>query len=90
MAVTTELKALFQISKKSRFDTFTDQYHRLFMVKLLLACTLIVGLSWYGDKINCVMPGTVICFFNEFLHKNDCFENEIALIIDAFKYLFKG
>ena len=57
MAVAADLKSLFQVTRKKRFDSITDQYQRIFMVKLLLACSLITGLAWYGDKINCVNPG---------------------------------
>ena len=60
MAVAADLKSLFQVTRKKRFDSLTDQYQRIFMVKLLLACSLITGLAWYGDKINCVNPGKYV------------------------------
>ena len=28
------------------------------MVKLLLVASLITGISWYKDKINCIVPGS--------------------------------
>ena len=61
MTVAADLKSLFQVTRKKRFDSITDQYQRIFMVKLLLACSLITGLAWYGDKINCVNPGKYAC-----------------------------
>jgi len=57
--VATDIKELFKISIKPRHDTITDQYNRIFMVKLLLACTIVTGISWYNDKINCLIPDTV-------------------------------
>ena len=61
MTVAADMKSLFQVTRKKRFDSLTDQYQRIFMVKLLLACSIITGLAWYGDKINCVNPGKYVC-----------------------------
>lgn len=52
----TDFKSLFTINIKKRCDGFTDQYNRIFMVKIFLACTIITGLSWYNDDFNCVLP----------------------------------
>ena len=52
-----DLKELLTIKIKSRYDNFTDQYHRIMMVKILLVCSLIMGLSWFKDSINCIVPG---------------------------------
>ncbi|XP_057309105.1 innexin inx3-like [Hydractinia symbiolongicarpus] len=52
----TEIKDLFKIKIKPRHDSYSDQYNRIFMVKILLACTIVFGISWYKDKFNCVVP----------------------------------
>lgn len=52
----TDLKGLLTISVKSRHDGYSDQYNRIFMVKFLLVCTLVMGISWYQDSINCIVP----------------------------------
>jgi len=54
--VATDIKGMLSISIKSRHDGYTDQYNRIFMVKLLLVSSLIMGLSWYQDSINCLVP----------------------------------
>lgn len=54
--VATDVTKLLKINIKSRFDSHTDQYNRIFMVKLLLVCSIIMGISWYSDSINCIVP----------------------------------
>lgn len=58
VAVATDLKDLLVIKGKSRIDTFSDQYNRLFMVRLMMICTIIMGFSWYTDSISCIVPET--------------------------------
>jgi hypothetical protein len=55
--IATDLKGMLSINIKSRHDSHSDQYSRIFMVKLLLVCTIIMGISWYTDSINCIVPG---------------------------------
>jgi len=55
--VATDIKGMLSISIKSRHDAHSDQYSRIFMVKLLLVCTLVMGISWYSDSISCIIPG---------------------------------
>lgn len=54
--VATDIKGMLSISIKSRHDSHTDQYNRIFMVKLCLVCSLIMGISWFQDSINCIVP----------------------------------
>jgi len=54
--VATDIKGMLSISIKSRHDSHSDQYNRIFMVKLLLVCTLVMGISWYSDSISCIIP----------------------------------
>ena len=55
--VATDIKSMLSISIKSRHDSHTDQYNRIFMVKLLLVSSLIMGISWFQDSIHCMVPG---------------------------------
>lgn len=55
--VATDLKGLLTLNIKSRHDGYLDQYNRIFMVKLLMVATIVMGLSWYGDSIHCIIPG---------------------------------
>ena len=57
--VATDLKDLLTLNVKSRHDNFTDQYNRIFMIKLIMVCTIVMGISWYSDSINCIVPGKV-------------------------------
>jgi len=54
--VATDIKAMLSIQIKSRPDSYSDQYNRLFMLKLLLVASLIMGISWFTDSINCIVP----------------------------------
>jgi len=56
--VATDIKGMLSISIKSRHDSHSDQYNRIFMVKLMLVCTLVMGISWYSDSISCIIPGS--------------------------------
>ena len=55
--VATDIKSMLSISIKSRHDSYTDQYNRIFMVKMLLVSSLIMGISWFQDSIHCMVPG---------------------------------
>ena len=51
-----DIKELLSIKIKSRYDSFTDQFHRILMVKVFLVCSLIMGADWFKDSINCIVP----------------------------------
>ena len=53
----SDLKSLFTISIKTRYDSLSDQFNRIFMVKLLLVSTVIMAVSWYQDDVHCIVPG---------------------------------
>ena len=52
------IKSLLTITPKSRVDDFTDQFHRIFMVKMSMVASLLLGLNWVKDTITCIIPGT--------------------------------
>ena len=54
--IASDLKGLLKIPKKSRLDTITDQYHRIFMVRIIMVCVIVMGVSWYTDSVNCIVP----------------------------------
>jgi len=54
--VATDLKQMLSINIKPRHDSLTDQYNRIFMVKILMISSLIMGVSWFKDSINCIVP----------------------------------
>lgn len=47
---------LINIQIKSRPDSVTDQINRVFLVRIMLIGTLIVGLNWYRDRVSCIVP----------------------------------
>jgi len=51
-----DVKKLFKFKYKSRSDSFTDQYHRLFMTRALLVGCFLTGMKWYKDEIKCIIP----------------------------------
>ena len=59
MTITDSIKQILSIQIKPRIDSYTDQYSRIFMVKLSMVGALLVGLNWYSDKITCVQPGAL-------------------------------
>lgn len=53
-----DLKSLLTIKAKPRYDTLANQYNRIFMVKLLMVATIVMGFSWYTDSITCIIPAS--------------------------------
>lgn len=56
--ITGNIKGLLQIKFKARHDTFTDQFNRIFMVKMAMVSSMLLGLNWFKDTITCIIPGT--------------------------------
>jgi len=54
--VAGDIKQMLSINIKPRHDTLTDQYNRIYMVKILMISSLIMGVSWFKDSINCIVP----------------------------------
>jgi len=54
--LTSDFKDLISIKLKSRHDDISDQYNRVFMVKVLFASSMFIGLSWFRDSIVCIVP----------------------------------
>ena len=50
------IKNLLKIPVKSRYDSFTDQFHRILMVRICMAASMLLGLTWFKDTINCMVP----------------------------------
>ena len=56
--ITANIKSLLQVKFKARHDSYTDQYNRIFMVKMAMISSMILGLNWFKDTITCIIPGT--------------------------------
>eukprot|EP00111_Clytia_hemisphaerica_P002413 TCONS_00006915-protein len=70
MGLDTTIWELLKIKLKKRDDSVLDQYNRLFMVRLLLICAAIGGISWSTDHIHCNVPGYIpdSTEFEEYAH----------------------
>ena len=55
--IASDIKDLITINIKHRHDDLSDQYNRVFMVKLCLVSSLIMSVSWFKDSIKCIVPG---------------------------------
>lgn len=51
-----DIKGMLTIKIKPRHDGMSDQYSRIFMVKILLISSFIMSISWYKDSIQCIVP----------------------------------
>lgn len=56
MAITDTIKSILSVKLKPRHDTYTDQFSRIFLVKVLMISALLVGLNWYNEKADCIIP----------------------------------
>lgn len=54
--VASDLKDIFTIRLKERQDAYTDQFSRIFMVKILLMSSILMGVDWFQDTVNCMIP----------------------------------
>ena len=52
----SDLKDIFTIRLKKRQDAYTDQFSRIFMVKMLMISSIVMGVDWFQDTINCMIP----------------------------------
>ena len=56
--IASDLKGLLSFSTlKSRYDSLSDQYNRILMVRLLLVISVVMMVSWYKDSVHCIVPG---------------------------------
>ena len=53
-----DIKSMLTIKAKPRHDDYTDQFHRIFMVKICMVSSLLLGLNWMKDTITCIIPKT--------------------------------
>lgn len=51
-----DLKKMLTIKMKPRQDSYSDQFSRILMVKVLMVTATVTGLSWLKDKVTCIVP----------------------------------
>uniref|UniRef100_A0A7M5WUJ7 Innexin n=2 Tax=Clytia hemisphaerica TaxID=252671 RepID=A0A7M5WUJ7_9CNID len=54
-ALTESVWEVISWKSKSRYDTASDQYTRIFMPKLFIISSLIMAFSYFNDKLNCLV-----------------------------------
>ncbi|XP_066935891.1 innexin inx2-like [Clytia hemisphaerica] len=54
MVVVRSLKDIISIKIKPRHDSPCDQFSRIFMTKMLLIASVVMGFQYFSDKINCL------------------------------------
>ena len=71
---TKDFKDIFKRKIKPKHDSLTDQYHRIFMVKLLLISSLVMGISWFKDSVNCLVPSMDILYRGVFRNQSNIYD----------------
>lgn len=56
MVVVRSLKDIISIKIKTRHDSPCDQFNRLFMTKMFLIASVILGFDYFSDRISCIHP----------------------------------
>uniref|UniRef100_A0A7M6DJQ0 Innexin n=1 Tax=Clytia hemisphaerica TaxID=252671 RepID=A0A7M6DJQ0_9CNID len=54
-ALTESVWEVISWKSKSRYDTASDQYTRIFMPKLFIVSSLVMAFSYFNDKLNCMV-----------------------------------
>lgn len=83
MDVFRTLKDVMTLKFKPRHDHFSDQFNRIFMTKMLLIASFIMGVDYFSDSVNCMIPGDT-------KHSNDYFQAACWItgfyVFDEMKY----
>jgi len=54
--ITGNIKDILEIKIKARHDSYTDQFSRIFMTKVFLISSLVMGVEWFHDSVACMVP----------------------------------
>ena len=57
MILSDSFKDIISIKIKPRVDDYADQVSRIFIVKMLLLCTLVTSLDFFNDTMSCIRSG---------------------------------
>lgn len=50
------IKSLLSVKIKARHDSYTDQVSRILVAKVFIVASLVMGVDWFHDTVNCVLP----------------------------------
>ena len=48
------LKDILTIKIKSRHDSYSDQFNRIFMTKIYLLASVLIGIDYFHDSVSCI------------------------------------
>ena len=52
--ISGDIKNLLTVKSKVRPDDYTDQFSRIFIVKMCLVSSLIIGFDYFKDEVACI------------------------------------
>ena len=55
MVVVRAVKDILSIKIKTRHDSYSDQFSRLFMTKMLLIASLLMSFDYFSDRVSCMV-----------------------------------
>ena len=50
------LKDILTIKIKPRHDSYSDQFNRIFMTKMYLLASVLIGIDYFHDSVSCIVP----------------------------------
>ena len=53
--ITANIKSILSVKFKSRHDSYTDQVSRIFAAKIFIAASLVMGVDWFQDTVQCIL-----------------------------------
>ena len=56
--ITDNIKSILELKIKTRHDGYTDQFSRIFMSKIFIISSLVMGVEWYHDTVSCMVPSS--------------------------------
>ena len=57
MGIVDEAVGILKVKIKPRQDSYSDQFSRILMLKVMFLGAFFTGMTWYNDKINCLSVG---------------------------------
>lgn len=54
--ITGDVKDILNIKLKSRIDSYTDQFHRIFLSKMAMLASFLLAINWLNDTMSCIIP----------------------------------
>lgn len=56
MGIVDDVKGILSVKIKPRQDSYSDQFSRIFLLKLMFVAAFFTGMDWYNDSLKCINP----------------------------------